>query len=481
MLRKRITTFIVTFLILIFFVAAAAIAIFLSQGRRIDGTEGVVLTSIINLNTLPEEVNVFINDKRVDRTDGRVENLDPGTITLRVEKDGYTTWEKQLTLQAGVVKDVNVQLFPKNLELTALTQININKAIFAKDSEYIFYSVLSSDTASNLGIWKLKLSRNLLNLTENKPTKVLTFDSTKASTLLGSDYQLILSKDNSRFVLYSPAIKLIEVYDANTGSQIAINNALISFPSKVDWFNGSSSLILLVNNLVYEYEISSKQLSIVTFDTQITPTYYVASGRIIYFNRTDGKYYAYKNKSSTELELFSKGLTSIIPAQIFTPESTEEVLAVLSGDKTLYFFDEAKTFQAAFKDVDAVLNVNAALTEYVLVKGDDLYSLYFEPTADNKAYSSTLKPLSTKKIDIEYSTILENSSSIAFIKKLETGKNTLTVMDKDGENSKDFFNDERLGINPIAISPNGSELYVILNEKSGESLVENLYKMILFK
>ena len=126
MLRKRITTFIVTFLILIFFVSAAVVAVFLSQGRRLDGTEGIVITSIINLNTLPEDVNVFINDKKVDRVDGRVENLDPGVVSLKVTKDGYTTWEKQVELQGGVVKDVNVQLFPENLELTALTQTNIN-------------------------------------------------------------------------------------------------------------------------------------------------------------------------------------------------------------------------------------------------------------------------------------------------------------------------------------------------------------------
>jgi len=481
MLRKRITTFIVTFLILIFFVSAAVVAVFLSQGRRLDGTEGIVITSIINLNTLPEDVNVFINDKKVDRVDGRVENLDPGTVSLKVTKDGYTTWEKQVELQGGVVKDVNVQLFPENLELTALTQTNINKAVFVKDSEYIFYSVLSSANTSDLGIWKLKLSRNLLNLTENKPTKIISLDQTKATTLLQSDYEIKVSKDNSRFVLYSPSIKLIEVYDVNTGSQIAINNALISFPSKVDWFNGSSSLVLLVNNLVYEYEIGSKQLSIVTFDTELTPTYYVAAGRIIYFNRTDSKYYAYKNKASTELTTFSKSLTSIIPAQIFTPESSEEVISVLSGDKTLYFFDESKSFQASFKDIDAVLNVNTTLTQYVVVKGTDLFSLYLEPTPDNKAYTSTLSPLKVLKTDIEYSTILENSSSIAFISKLETGKNTLTVMDRDGENKQDFFSDDRLAVNPLAINPNGSELYLVLNEKSGETVVENLYKLILFK
>lgn len=481
MLRKRITTFIVAFLTVLFFVGIAIIAIFVAQGRRLDGTEGLVQTSIINLNTLPEEVSVYVNDKKVDRIDGRVENLDPGTVTLKVEKDGYTTWEKQVVLQAGVVKDVNVQLFPKNLELTALTQTNINKAIFTKDSEYIFYSVLSSTNTSDLGIWKLKLSRNLLNLTENKPAKVLSFDATKAATLTGSDYEIKVSKDNSRFVIYAPSIKVIEVYDANTGSIIPINNALIGFPTKVDWFNGSSSLVLLVNNLVYEYEIGSKQLTIVTFDTQLTPTYYVASGRIIYFNRTDSKYYGYKNKASEELTTFSKSLSTITPAQIFTPENNEEVIAVLTGNKTLYFFDESKSFSAAFSDIDAVLNVNASLTEYVYTKGDDIYSLYFEPTPDNKAYVATAKNLNTKKTDINYSTILENSSSIAFIKKLDTTKNTLIVMDKDGENEKEYFSDERLAVNPIAISPNGSELYLVLNEKSGESVVENLYKLILFK
>lgn len=481
MLRKRFTTFIVAFLILIFFIAAAGVAIFFAQGRRFDGTEGLIQTSIINLNTLPDEVNVFVNNKRVDRVDGRVENLDPGTVTLKVEKEGYTTWEKQIVLESGVVKDVNVQLFPQNLELTALTQTNINKANFSKDSEYIFYSVLKSDVASDIGIWKLKLSRNLLNLTENKPIKVLTLEQAKADSLLAAGYEIKVSRDNSRFLLYAPTIKLIEVYDANTGSQILINNALISFPSKVDWFNTSSSLVLLVNNLVYEYEIGSKQLNIVTFDNELTPTYYVASGRIIYFNRTDGKYYSYKNKSSILLEGFNTTLTSIVPAQIFTPENTEEVMTVLSGNKTLYFFDESKSFQASFTDIDAILNVNSSLTQYVVVKGEEVYSLYFELTVDNKAYTSTLSPLNFTKTGIEYSTILENSNSVAFIKKLETGTNTLAVMDKDGENEKDFFNDKRLGVNPLAISPNGSELYLVLNEKSGTAVVENLYKLILFK
>src|SRR4029078_6530593 len=156
------------------------------------------ITSIINLNTLPEDVNVFINDKKVDRVDGREENLNPGKVSLKVTKDGDKTWEKQCELQGGVVKDVNVQLFPENLELTALTQTNINKAVFVKDSEYIFYSVLSSTNSSDLGIWKLKLSRNLLNLTENKPTKVLSFDAAKAATIASSDYEIKVSRDNSR-------------------------------------------------------------------------------------------------------------------------------------------------------------------------------------------------------------------------------------------------------------------------------------------
>ncbi|MEP7104175.1 MAG: carboxypeptidase-like regulatory domain-containing protein [Candidatus Dojkabacteria bacterium] len=481
MLRKRITTFIVAFLFTTFFIAAATLAIFFAQGRKLDITEGVIQTSIINLNSLPDEVNVFVNDKRVDRVDGRIENLDPGTIKLRVEKDGYTTWEKDVVLQAGVVKDINVQLFPNNLDLSALTVSNIDKAVFTKDSEYIFYSVLNETNPGDKGIWKLKLSRNILNLTENKPVKILPIENDKAIELKTSDYVIKVSRDNSRFLIFSPSLQLLEVYDANTGRIVEIQNILNSFPSQVDWFNGSSALVFDVNNLIYEYDIGSKQLTIVTFNSDSDPIYAVSSSRIIYFNKVNSKYYSYKNKGSTELELFTQNINAINPSRILLSDSNEDVIAILGVNKSLTFFDEAKLYQAAFQDIDLVVNINNPLTEYVLVKGSDMYALYLEPTVDNKSYNATLSNLKTTTTGVVYSTILENSNSITFIKKLDNISSTLTIMDKDGENLKDFFNDERLSVNPIAISPNGSELYLVLHEKSGESVVDNLYKLILLK
>src|SRR5690606_23451379 len=52
-----------------------------------------------------------------------------GQYKIEVKKDGYTSWEKNISLKGEIVMSLDAHLFPKNPSLTPLTNLGIVQAI----------------------------------------------------------------------------------------------------------------------------------------------------------------------------------------------------------------------------------------------------------------------------------------------------------------------------------------------------------------
>lgn len=86
-----------------------------AAGYRFDKQTGsIVETSAIAIHTVPRQAQVLLNNELQSSTTPFIETLAPGEYTITVQKDGYRTWEKQMTISPG-----ESLLFP---EITLLAQ-----------------------------------------------------------------------------------------------------------------------------------------------------------------------------------------------------------------------------------------------------------------------------------------------------------------------------------------------------------------------
>jgi len=113
--------FLFSFFLFLFLVFGPTL-IFYSLGYRIDfEKKKITKTGGIFIKALPKEVEVSIDGKMKKKTDPffgslLIENLLPKKYKVKVEKEGYFPWEKELEVEEEKVSEAkNLILFPKNL------------------------------------------------------------------------------------------------------------------------------------------------------------------------------------------------------------------------------------------------------------------------------------------------------------------------------------------------------------------------------
>lgn len=130
---------------LFLFLLIAPSAIFYSQGYRIDfKTKKIVQTGGIFLKVEPKQATVFVDEKLKKKTDflfGTViiKNLLPGWHKIKVEKDGFHFWEKNLEIkEKEVTESKNIVLIPQNPNFAVLTR-GIKNFWFSLDGKKIIF------------------------------------------------------------------------------------------------------------------------------------------------------------------------------------------------------------------------------------------------------------------------------------------------------------------------------------------------------
>ncbi|MBI4122747.1 MAG: PEGA domain-containing protein [Parcubacteria group bacterium] len=125
-MTKRTRTLLFFSLVLLFSVVAPALILY-SLGYRVDWQEGsIAQTGGLYIKTDPANAVISINGKQEKKTDflfGElfVDNLLPGTYAVKIEKEGYKPWQKNLVVQAKQVTEAkNIMLFPAQTALKTL-------------------------------------------------------------------------------------------------------------------------------------------------------------------------------------------------------------------------------------------------------------------------------------------------------------------------------------------------------------------------
>ena len=152
-------------------------------------------TGLLAVNSLPTGAQVFINDRLVTATDDTV-YLEPKDYKVKIVKDGYSAWEKTLTLESELVTQTNARLFPSAPSITPLTFTGVENLSTAPDGQKILYYTASSSARKNNGLYILDLADNTLSF--QKGPRQIAEDSSEIDL---KNAQFIWSPDSSKLIL----------------------------------------------------------------------------------------------------------------------------------------------------------------------------------------------------------------------------------------------------------------------------------------
>ncbi|MBI2598696.1 PEGA domain-containing protein [Candidatus Curtissbacteria bacterium] len=116
------------------------VAIFWARGFKPDFKNGkIARTGLIVASSVPTGAQVYLNDRLTSATDTNIAFLDPGTYKIRIQKDGYTTWEKEIEIKADLATEIRALLFPTAPQITPLTSTGAAGPTLSPDNSKLVY------------------------------------------------------------------------------------------------------------------------------------------------------------------------------------------------------------------------------------------------------------------------------------------------------------------------------------------------------
>lgn len=190
--------------------AAISLAIILyGRGYRINFSDkSVAPKGLLVTNSQPNGAQVLIDGKLTSATNSTI-TLEPGWYNIRIEKEGYSVWEKRLRVQGEVVAKTDTILFPINPSLSPITVTGIANPSLSPDANKIVFTVSKGinslqEALDGNGVFVLDLNDRPLGSTRNfrqiaKELPFLSFENAVYSW--DPTGKKVLAKIDSRFFL----------------------------------------------------------------------------------------------------------------------------------------------------------------------------------------------------------------------------------------------------------------------------------------
>jgi Tol biopolymer transport system component len=200
-------------LFLVFAITLTTVLFLYGRGYRPNfDDKNIESTGVLTIKSVPSDARVFINDEEKGKTDIDIANLSPGKYVLKITKDGFSTWGKEITIKKEQVNRVEVVLFPKAPNISSLTFTGVGNALVSPNRDKIVFSVKEK---GNAGIWALNLSTQTIPVFFSKDNYQVVADSDKIEfsegqmqfSQDGSDLLVSVGSKNPRYYLLNPTEK----------------------------------------------------------------------------------------------------------------------------------------------------------------------------------------------------------------------------------------------------------------------------------
>lgn len=277
------------------------------QGYRFDfQSQQVSPTGVLSIDTIPSRSDLFIEEKLYGKTP-KSTTLLGGNYDLKIEKEGYHTWQKTISIVEGKSTSVYPWLIATIIEkeeiFSSPKTIDQNH-LYQNDTSIFFTLYIDSGSTRGYELWKLTTHSSAWDFTDN-PRKILSFDVPIDSE---NTFDLLPSPD-STIVLFSTTTDSIkERYIIDTTKSSDLDSltpiALNGFSDYlISWNNSNKSLLLESDTDILSYDI----------DTEIKYLITRKSPDTLYTFTTDNTGLIYLIEGTLEEELYDYSLSQYLP------------------------------------------------------------------------------------------------------------------------------------------------------------------------
>lgn len=229
-------------------------AYYYAIGYRFNPISGEVKqTGVLNIQTTPQKLEIFLNGKDIGKSP-KVTSVDQGSAKVRVEKEGYTTWEKEVPIVAEKSTSVFPTLFLTNPQAESIysTPGKIISQQISPANDAILALIL---VEKEYRIIRYELNKQFWNLSDNPTIPYKTpVDSIKSISMsISSDGKWALITK-----VLENKTKTYELAKLNIPFQTITETGLEEFNNdySMKWSSDSNFLILESKSDIITYRVS---------------------------------------------------------------------------------------------------------------------------------------------------------------------------------------------------------------------------------
>ncbi|HSX35253.1 MAG TPA: PEGA domain-containing protein [Candidatus Saccharimonadales bacterium] len=173
---------------------ATTILLYQAYGFGIDRSGKVIQNGLVFLSSRPKGAAIYVNNKQYKSDTNTRMVLPGGQYTLRIERNGYRSWQRALTVEGGSVERFDYPLLlPAKLATTTTKQYSAAPTI-ATQSDDRRWLLVGLNNADTFDLFDLRPAKPDAPQTISLPDDVLSAGST-------TGWQLAQWADDNRHVL----------------------------------------------------------------------------------------------------------------------------------------------------------------------------------------------------------------------------------------------------------------------------------------
>lgn len=161
--------FLLTLFSLVLIGLIAGAAIFLAKGYRYQTDTGTFSgTGIISVSSLPDQASVYLDGHLTTATDDNITSLPPKTYKVRIVKEGYIPWEKDIEVKQGLVSEIKATLYRSIPTVYPVTYSGVDYALLSPDELKLMYIIpngleggLAAERKSGIWVWVMSTQGGL--------------------------------------------------------------------------------------------------------------------------------------------------------------------------------------------------------------------------------------------------------------------------------------------------------------------------------
>lgn len=188
--------FLVTLLTVLIITIGTGVAIFLAKGYIFSPSDRTVAgTGIITITSEPDSASVYVDGHLTTATNATISTLSPKKYSIKVTKEGFIPWEREVEVREGIVTPLKLTLFPSIPTIYPLTFNGVSSPVISPDGSKVAFLV-SSGKKPGVWVWTLESNQPISFARSNEPHQIASnnpIDYSKATLKFSPDSKQVLA------------------------------------------------------------------------------------------------------------------------------------------------------------------------------------------------------------------------------------------------------------------------------------------------